>query len=300
MDKFRPILVTGGTGLLGKGFAETAKKGNVVVCTHQRPYLVSGDTACRNADVRDEGMLHKLFEEFKFRTVVHAAGVANVDYVERNPQVSRELNMAGTHNVLSACQRFGAHLIHISTNAVFDGTKPPYCEADPTSPVNEYGRQKVECEELVQRNMPDATILRPILMYGWPYAEGRSNPAVWVIEKLRRKEPIKVVTDVVENPLFNFDCGRALWKVVEQQPRGILHIAGATTINRYDFAKQVASIFKLDASLITPVESSYFPTIATRPPNTSFSTELLEREFSHCPMTLMEGLREMKSCEERS
>lgn len=296
MSRAKTVLVTGGTGLLGKGMEETAPPGWDIVSLHQRDYKVTGSKARHLVlDIRDKRAVDRLFARRRFDAVVHAAGIASVDYVENHYAESLESNIVGTLNVTSACRRADAHLIYVSTNAVFDGKKPPYRETDKVDPVNKYGRLKVECERLVQETLERWTIVRPILMYGWNHAITRPNPATWVYEKLLRGETVSMVTDVHENPLFNIACGHALWATIVKRPSGIFHLAGRDSVNRYEFALAVASAFGLDRSLVKPVTSKAFPGIAARPKNTTFVTTRMERELGVKPMALREGLAAMKA-----
>ena len=296
MSRAKTVLVTGGTGLLGKGMEETLPGGWSVVSLHQRDYKVTGSKARHLVlDIRDKRAVDRLFARRKFDAVVHAAGIASVDYVENHYAESLESNIVGTLNVTSACRRADAHLIYVSTNAVFDGRKPPYRETDPVNPVNKYGRLKVECERLVQETLKRWTIVRPILMYGWNHAVTRPNPATWIYEKLMRGETVSLVTDVHENPLYNISCGHALWAAIAKRPSGIFHLAGRDSVDRYQFALAVAEAFGLDESLVKPVTSKAFPGIAARPKNTTFLTTRMERELGVKPMGLREGLAAMKA-----
>lgn len=298
MPRFRTktVLVTGGTGLLGKGLEETAPPGWRIVSLHQRAYQVKNSKSRHLVlDIRDRNAVDRLFLKHKFDAVVHAAGIASVDYVEKHYAESLESNIVGTLNVTSACRRAGTHLTYISTNAVFNGRNPPYRETDRIHPINKYGGLKVECERLVRETLERWTIARPILMYGWNHAVSRPNPATWVYEKLLRGEEISMVTDVWENPLYNISCGHALWAVIAKRPAGIFHLAGKDSVNRYQFAKEVARTFGLDAGLIRPVGSKAFPGIAARPRNTTFVTTRMEKELGVKPMTLREGLAAMKA-----
>lgn len=290
----KTILVTGGTGLLGKGMEETAPGEVRLVSVHQRDYRIPGSRAEQIVlDLRDKRAVDALFAERRFDAVVHAAGIASVDFVEKNYAESLESNIVSTLNVTAACRRADIHLVYVSTNAVFDGTRGPYRESDPVNPINKYGRLKVECERLVQETLKHWTIVRPILMYGWNHAETRSNPATWIREKLGRRESVSLVTDVHENPLFNVQCGRALWATIERRPEGIIHFAGADRVDRFQFGLAVAEAFGLDASLLKPVTSAAFPGIAARPPDTTFVLERMERELGVPPMTLRQGLAAM-------
>jgi dTDP-4-dehydrorhamnose reductase len=185
-------------------------------------------------------------------------------------------------------------LIHISTNAVFGGTSAPYKEDDQIDPVNYYGRVKAECESLVRAKAKCCIIVRPILMYGWNYSFARSNPVTWAFEKLRKNETIRVVNDIFENPLNNVQCGEALWKIVEQRPAGIIHLAGGERINRFDFLNKVADVFSFDRDLLQPVSSSFFKTIARRPADTTLATQRMKDELGFEPLPVVDGLVRMK------
>jgi dTDP-4-dehydrorhamnose reductase len=288
------VLITGGTGLLGQGLSATAPQGWSVVTTHLRRY--SADTpgiAERIVDVRSRPALERLMGEYHFDAVVHAAGIASVDYSERHVEESVESNVEGTRNVAELCAAAGSRLIYMSTNAVFDGTHAPYHESDPVNPVNAYGRIKVACERLVQETIERPVIVRPILIYGWPHAMGRPNPVTWVIDALERGETLHVVNDVFENPLYSVCAAMAIWAVLERDIGGIIHLAGRDVINRYDLARLVARVFNLDESRIRPVSSAYFPDIAPRPRNTTLVTTRMESELGISPSPLEESLRLM-------
>lgn len=275
---------------------ETAPDGTEILSLHQREYSVESAKAKHVVlDIRDKQKVDRLFEEEKFDAVIHAAGIASVDYVERNYAESVESNIVGTLNITSAARRAGCHLVYISTNAVFDGTAAPYKETDEIRPINKYGHLKAECERLVSETLDRCTIARPILMYGWNYSATRSNPVTWVFEKLTNGEKINVVDDVYENPLYNIQCASALWEIATRKPKGVFHLAGRGVVNRYELALKVADVFGLDASLIQPVGSDFFPSIAARPKNTSFDTSRMESELGVRPVTFEDGLRDMRA-----
>jgi dTDP-4-dehydrorhamnose reductase len=295
MKTIKKLLITGGTGLLGKGMEETAPKDVQIRSLHQREYTVESSKAHHAVlDIRDKQKVDRLFDDEEFDIVIHAAGIASVDYVERHYAESLESNIVGTLNITSAARKKGCHLVYVSTNAVFDGTQAPYKETDALGPVNKYGSLKAECERLVIETLERYTIVRPILMYGWNHSVSRPNPSTWVFEKLLRGESIEMVTDVYENPLYNIQCADALWEIVKRKPSGVFHLAGGEIVNRYEFALKVAQVFDLDASLIRAVDSTFFPSIAARPKNTSFDTRRMESELGVTALSVEEGLRDMK------
>lgn len=290
------ILITGGTGLVGRALLATADPGDELWLVHLRDYPVQGDAGkTLVTDVRDHAQLSELFDRHRFDVVIHAAGFASVDYVERHFQEGWESNVIGTQNVVDLTKKYDIPLVYLSSNAVFDGTRAPYREDDAMHPVNRYGAIKAECEQTVRRLYPEAAIVRPILMYGWHAPETRTNPVTWIINRLQRKEATHLVTDVYENPLWSAHCGEAIWRILRLGKAGVFHIAGRDTVNRFEFAKLVADVFQLDASFLHPVTSDYFPQIAPRPRNTSFLTQRMQDELGMAPLSLLDGLQRMRS-----
>ena len=288
------VLITGGTGLLGKALAETCPRGSSILSVHLRaPRVMNPGTNELLADVRDRDEIAMLFGSRQFDVVIHAAGISNVDYAEQHYEEAVASNVTGTENVVELCNELAKHLIYVSTNAVFDGTQAPYRETDPTCPINAYGRIKAQCEELVRKGSRSYSIVRPILMYGWNYQSARKNPVTWLLEKLKNGEPVSMVTDVYENPLFYLQTGEALWGLIARRDLDMVHLAGGTIVNRYELALAVANQFGLDTRLIKPVDSSFFANLAPRPCNTSFVTELMEKELGVVPLSLADGLRRM-------
>lgn len=290
------ILITGGTGLLGQALVATAARDDRLTLLHCREYQVPVEPAEQTTiDVLDHVRLARVFDEHLFDVVVHAAGIASVDYVERHFQEAWQSNVLGTENVLDLVCKKDIRFIYVSSNAVFDGNHAPYREDDATNPTNQYGRIKVECEKLVKRVGALATIVRPILMYGWHFPQGRTNPATWLIDRLTRGERTPMVTDVYENPLLSYHCAEAVWRIIRSGETVIFHIAGKDVVNRYELATMIAREFGLDASLVYPVDSSFFPDIAPRPHNTSFITERMQTDLGMAPLPLAEGLRRMRA-----
>lgn len=279
---------------MGKGIEETAPDGVATVITHLRDYKPQGRAQYISADVLDKAAMASLFEKYNFDAVVHCAGIANVDYVEQHPDESRHSNLEGTRNIVQLCREYGAYLVYVSTNAVFDGNSAPYSEDAHVNPINRYGQIKVECETLTVTELEECAVARPILMYGWNRAETRKNPVSWMVETLRAGKPLKLVDDVYENPVYNMQCGRAIWRMLETRPWGVVHIAGKEIINRYEFGLKVAEAFGLDKGLISPVHSDFFPSIAPRPKNTAFITEKMEHELGVEPMSLASALADMR------
>jgi dTDP-4-dehydrorhamnose reductase len=295
------IFLTGGSGLLGKALIEEASKNTHIIALVRS---INSEVLASNVeqivvDFYNDVELDNLFMIHNPEVLIHAAAEGRVDAVEADHTLGRTVNVDLTEKLAKACARNSVHMIFISSNAVFGDQKTPFNEADTPKPLNVYGRLKLEAEKIVQNVLPTSLILRPILLYGWPYDGSRDNPAKNWIDTLRKKEKISVVDDVYSQPLSAYDCARLIWKVSDSKTSGILHVSGLEHITLYEFACEVANVFGLDKQLINKAKILDFPSLAPRPVDTMYShLKLIDVGFT--PKTLFEGLKEMKSREKAS
>jgi dTDP-4-dehydrorhamnose reductase len=293
----KSVLITGGTGLLGVAIQRSAPKDiqGFSVYFPERSLPVALPFSVFAADVSDRMKMKSVFEWAKPEVVIHAAAIGSVDFAERNRQETKKVNVGGTEVVIELCQMFKSRLIYISSNAVFDGRTPLYCETSPVNPINYYGQLKVDAENVVRNSGIPWAIVRPILMYGWPYPGERDNPVVWWVNSLKNRKPIKVVDNVWSKPLPAWSGADVVWALIRQNRTGIYHAAGRDHISLYRFALLTAEVFGLDDSLIKPVPDSYFPEIAPRPQDTSFDTTKMETELGVKTVGVRDGLLKMKA-----
>jgi dTDP-4-dehydrorhamnose reductase len=290
------VLITGGTGLLGMALQRSAPRDILGFSIYfpERSLPLPLPFPVRAADVCQRRQMEAVFAWAQPEVVIHAAAIGSVDFAEKHREETRKVNVGGTEMVVELCQIFNSRLIYISSNAVFDGRTPFYSETAPVNPINYYGQLKVEAETAVRESGIPWAIVRPILMYGWPYPGERDNPVVWWVRSLENSQPIKVVDNVFSKPLADWFCAEVIWALVQQNRPGIYHVAGRDHISLYQFALLTAAVFGLDANLITPVPDAYFPEIAPRPQDTSFDTTKMETELKVQPVGVRDGLLRMK------
>jgi dTDP-4-dehydrorhamnose reductase len=296
------ILITGATGLLGSTLHRTGPSDADLfgICLPEPPLLQPLPGAVRAADIRDREQTEEIFAWARPEVVIHTAAVGSVDFAEKNRSEAYAVNVVGTKIVGEAARRYDAKFIYISSNAVFDGENPFYSEDDLVRPVNYYGQLKVEAEEWVKGSGLCYVIVRPILMYGWPYLGGRDNPVTWWIRSLEKGESIKIVDNVFSKPLLAIACAEAIWAIIEQERTGVYHIAGADHLSLYQFSLLTARVFELNVDLIEPVSDTYFSsTLTPRPRDTSYSTEKMERELGLKPVKVLDGLNFVKATRPR-
>lgn len=216
-----PLLITGGSGYLGGELSSRAPEATATYLTAALPGGV-------RLDVRDAGTVSRLVRDLRPAAIIHTA------YRETGDEAA-DVNVGGSRNVARAAAEVGARLVHVSTDLVFDGgLGRPYTEADDPRPIMEYGRQKVEAERAVTELKPDALVVRTSLIYGGA-EPSRHERAV-----LDDPRGMKFFSDELRSPVQVGDLAAALLELAGTEAKGVLHVAGADGVSRYEFARLVA------------------------------------------------------------
>ena len=286
------VLITGASGLLGRYLLMTAPEEWSVTPTHYSRDVFNGNSYRMN--VNDTIEVDQVFDVVRPDVVVHCAALGSVDYCEKHPAHARLVNLRGTSHILEAAKFWAAKVVFVSTNAVFDGENPPYAESDERMPVNTYGIVKKAAEDLVMDYGYDWMIVRPIMLYGWPYPGGRGNWATRIVEFLSAGMELNIVADTVTQPTYAWDCADAIWKLLRHDDLPeVCHVAGYRRFSLYDYACTVADVWGFDKELIRPVASDHFPLLARRPRNTTYDLARMVG-YGISPAELDDGLRRMK------
>ncbi|MEJ2614041.1 MAG: SDR family oxidoreductase [Ignavibacteriaceae bacterium] len=185
-----------------------------------------------------------------------------------------------------------SHLIHISSDYIFDGTNGPYAENAKPNPLGYYGRTKLASENALKISGSVHTILRTNVLFG--IADSRPDFVRWVVNSLKNKKHIRIVTDQFNNPTFIDDLVQAISKVIEFKKDGIYHIGGRDFLSRFDFTEKIADFFNLDKSLITEIKTEELNQKARRPLKSGLITLKAETELGFKPHTILESLAMMK------
>ena len=298
------LLVIGGSGLLGFKVVEMAAREFETSATYNFRPIESEDCEFFRLDKCNRSDTLTLIKELKPDVVIDTAALHNVDYCETHQDEAWKVNVEGTKNIADACKAVGAKMIFVSTDYVFDGKKRFYTEEDPPNPLHYYAKTKLEGESVVRKAGIDYAIARPSVIYGWNPGElanlrsssGKSmNFVIWTINKLKKGEEIKIVTDQYSSPTLADNLAEALLALSRSKRQGTYHTAGKTCTNRFEFAKKIAEVFELEADLIEPVTSNVFKQIAERPKMCCLDVSKAERELKVKFLTVEEGLTKMKT-----
>jgi dTDP-4-dehydrorhamnose reductase len=246
------VLITGGGGLLGGELIRRAPAGIEIHAT-RRVSPVEGAEA-HVVDLADAEAAEALWMRVRPDLVIHTA------YTQAEGE--RDVWRA-TESVVRACRASGAALVYMSTDALLDGESSPYDESAEPAPVHEYGRWKARAELHVRGEMPDAAVIRTSLIVR---AEPPDRNSAWVVDALRRGDPVRLFTDELRCPIAVADLAAQLWEVAllpSERRAGIWHLAGPEAVSRYALGVLLALRHGLDASAIVPALSASAP--APRP-----------------------------------
>jgi len=143
------------------------------------------------------------------------------------------------------------------------------------------------------RRCTNCAVLRTSVLYGQhPW---KQDFVTWIISKLRQNQEITVVDDHFNTPTLAENLARMALEVGSRGLQGIYHTSGCERISRYDFARKIAEVFRLDASLINPVKMGELKAwIAKRPRDSSLNTQKAQGKLRIKPLNINEGLRKLK------
>jgi dTDP-4-dehydrorhamnose reductase len=164
-------------------------------------------------------------------------------------------------------------LIHISTDAVFDGKDGDYSEEDHPSPVNVYGRTKLAGERIVRAVYPEATIAR-VNLFGWSPSGSRSL-AEFFYYNLKQGNPVPGYRNVYFNPLLVNHLAEILLILLEGQNNGLIHIGGRDKLSKYEFGLEIARLFEFSPELVKPVEIEHMDSRTPRGKNLTMNVDKL-------------------------
>lgn len=235
------IVLLGKSGMLGGEFFELFQsKPEVELRAFDRDEL---DVTVRN-DL--EAALSEIRPDF----VINCTAMANVDLCEIEREMAEAVNAAAPGNMAEICNKFGATLIHFSTDYVFDGEKKEgYEENDATNPINFYGLSKLHGEQNIQKNGSQHCIIRT----SWLFGKNSTNFAQAVMEQARKGEKVKLAQDLKACPTFTADLAQGVFeRFITSRPEsgGIFHLTNAGAVDRVEFGTLLLNL----AGLKTDIE----------------------------------------------
>ena len=268
------IAVTGKEGQVARSMLALGPELDVDIIAVGRPEL----------DLVDPASVRSALEAARPDVVVSAAAYTAVDKAETEQDLAFAVNGAGAGAVAEAAAALGVPVLHLSTDYVFDGSKPTrYVETDATGPTSVYGASKLEGERLVAAANPDHAIFRT----AWVYSAFGANFLKTMLRLGETRDTLSVVADQHGCPTSAEDIARALIVAArtmvsdrDDRYRGIFHLTGSGEASWADFARAIfraAEDHGRKPVEVIPITSDQYPSPVKRPANSRLSGDKLER-----------------------
>jgi dTDP-4-dehydrorhamnose reductase len=271
------LLITGASGLLGLNLAMEAMREHEVIGL-DRGKLKSAPFQVLKADLFHRNAVDSVLDSAQPDAVINCAALANLEECEEYPDRARILNADIPGELATACAGRNIRFIHLSTDAVFDGTKEGfYAEDDEPNPQGVYAQTKLDGERAVQKANPQAIIAR-VNFYGWSLTNRRSLGEFFV-NNLSEEKYVSGFTDVIFCPMLVNHTARLLLAMLEKKLSGLYHVVGEQAMSKYQFGVEVARKFGLKQSHISPKSVEGSDLTAPRSHNLWLSTHKLSTDL---------------------
>lgn len=271
------ILVVGRHGQLAEELCRALSAGGY-------PFTALGRA---EMDLGDVAAVDRVVASIRPSLVVNAAAYTAVDKAEDEPAAAHAINAVGAGRLAAAAHEFGAPIVHISTDYVFDGSKEsPYVETDATNPLGVYGASKLEGERLVAASNPRHVILRT----AWVFSPHGNNFVKTVLRLGGEREEIAVVADQTGTPTSAADLAGAIVTVADRigiaavsaEQFGVYHAVGTGATTWHGFATAVmngARARGAKGARVNAIATTDYPTRARRPANSVLNASKLSRAY---------------------
>ena len=287
------ILVTGSNGLLGQKLTarlQADQSVDLIATSRSDSVAIIQRGKFFRLDITKSDDINDVVTRIRPDVIINTAAITQVDQCELDRDACWVNNVTSVENLIAACVKNNVHLLHVSTDFVFDGTRELLDETATPGPVNFYGESKLAAERLVIESGISWCIARTVLVFGITHDMSRSNIVLWVKRNLEQGKTIQVVNDQWRTPTLAEDLAAGCHLAAMQKAQGIYHISGKDYMSVYEIALRTAEFFHLDKSLIKPTDSTAFTQPAKRPMKTGFIIDKARKAFGYEPHSFDEGL----------
>ena len=231
-------------------------------------------TTLDNLDITDQQQVFETLRRVQPSHIIHCAAYTAVDKAEdEGRDLNYKVNVDGTRYLATAAKELGIPLVYISTDYVFDGNLADgeYLVDSPTNPMNEYGKAKLQGEEVVRDLLSDYYIIRT----SWVFGKYGHN-FVYTMRRLAKERPqLTIVNDQYGRPTWTRTLAEfVVFLLQNQSPYGIYHLSNDDACTWYEFAREILKDTDLE---VLPVTSAEFPQKAYRPKHSVMSLQKAKR-----------------------
>ena len=261
------FLITGSSGLVGQQVVKDLSEIYEVFSCYNKSKPEYGNAV--KMDLFNHEMISNVLSEKNPDIVIHLGAMTAVDLCETQQDNALKINSQATEILAKECSKINSFMVYVSTDYVFDGNTGMYEENDTTNPLGFYGKSKLLGEKSIQNFSSNWCIARTSTPFGL-HPTKKSFP-IWVIENLQKQKQIDVLTDQFTSPTYVPSLSRMLIEISERHLTGIIHVAGASKISRYEMASLVSDKLGLDGKLLREISINDIKWEAQRPKDSSLN-----------------------------
>lgn len=259
-------LITGKNGQLARAFQQRFEQQGL-------DFIAPDESAL---DITDRAAVFACIAAYKPQVVINCAAYNLVDKAEQDRTKAFSVNAEGPRMLAAAANKHNARMIHFGSDYVFDGTKENglYTEQDTVTPLNEYGKSKLEGERLVIQETSRYLIFR----LSWVFGEGQQNFIHKLLEWSQNSAFLKIACDEFSVPTSTRTVVDVAMRALEQDASGLFHLTNSGFCSRYEWAKHILDTLGTK-KFIRPVSMDSFNLPARRPKFSAMSNENLSRQI---------------------
>ena len=290
------ILITGSNGLLGSKIVRllTNQQIDFLATSRGDNRFDAFEIPYQSLDITKEPEVFQLFASFRPDVVINCAAYTNVDGCETDRENCYRLNVEGVRNLARCAEEFKSHLIHLSTDFIFNGKDGPYTEDATTDPLGYYGETKYLSEKLLSDCTCPCSILRTSIVYGYEPHIKRNNIILWLRQSFIDHKSVNIVDDQFRCITWAEDLAELCLSVAHSGKTGVFNATGPEYLSMLELAHRMADYYGAPKNLIHAIRTKDLGQKAIRPPKTEMIIEKAQKELNYTPHSLEDSLDQIE------
>ena len=286
--EIKKILVTGSAGLIGTQIVKD------LLDNHKQVYSCYNKTKpelgiITHLDLTKKDDIVNTMNRIKPDVVIHLGAMTDVELCETETELAKKINTDATEILALESEKYNTFFVYMSTDYVFDGKVGMKKENDKTNPINFYGKSKLDGERVFKKITTPNVIVRTSTPFGI-HSKKISFP-IWVKKNLEFEKEISVVVNQYTSPSYVPNISKMIIEIMERKITGIIHLAGATKISRYDFAVQISKIINVNKQFLKLTKMDQMDWKAQRPADSSLSVSKANKILKNKPEKIEDSLK---------
>ena len=286
--EIKKILVTGSAGLIGTQIVKD------LLDNHKQVYSCYNKTKpelgiITHLDLTKKDDIVNTMNRIKPDVVIHLGAMTDVELCETETELAKKINTDATEILALESEKYNTFFVYMSTDYVFDGKVGMKKENDEPNPINFYGKSKLDGERVFKKITTPNIIVRTSTPFGI-HSKKISFP-IWVKKNLELEKEISVVVNQYTSPSYVPNISKMIIEIMERKITGIIHLAGATKISRYDFAVQISKIINANKQFLKLIKMDQMDWKAQRPADSSLSVSKANKILKNKPEKIEDSLK---------